>query len=105
MRFAETNFNASYVTYALINSGATVNLIYKEWVKQQQIQTHKLKNKVTLLNINKIANKNRYLKERCLLTVSILGNKYTGWFYCTHIRADQMILEMPWLKATNPLIN
>ncbi|KDQ58043.1 hypothetical protein JAAARDRAFT_84973, partial [Jaapia argillacea MUCL 33604] len=80
--------NRRAVTKALLDSGATRNLINMTLVKKHQITTHELVTPIPVRNVDNTENKGGEIKN--------------NRFYVTDIGDDNIILGTDWLHKHNP---
>jgi predicted aspartyl protease len=92
-------------TEALLDSGATENLINPRMVKKYRFPIQLLKRKRRLFNVDGTLNKQGEITSIAMITIRS-GNHYqTHRFLIADIGIDDLILGYPFLEATNPLIN
>ena len=89
----------------LINSGTTDNFISPSLTKKYRIDTHTLKQPLTIQNVDRTTNRNGSTKEMVTLHIKYDGETTLHPFYVIDLGSDSMLLEMPFLAATNPDID
>ena len=90
---------------ALINSGATDNFISPDVIKQFNIPTRVLNKQLAIRNVDGTPNRFGKVDRAADLTFRFKRTPYTQAFYVVDLREDHMILGMPFLSATSPIID
>ena len=89
----------------MIDSGATALFIHDRFVNQHKIWRIPLKRPIPLSNIDGTKNKAGSLTHYARLTLKIGDHEETSDFLITDIGPEDVILGLPWLKKTNPVID
>ena len=90
---------------ALLDSGATKNLIHYRMVKKYDLSIQKLPKAQQLLNVDGTVNKLGSVTEIIVLTIRSGGYNQSHKFLVIDNGEDDFILGYPFFKATNPNIN
>src|SRR6266702_3167580 len=90
---------------ALIDSGADISCIDCDFVRKHRLPLQKLAKPFQALNIDHSPNKKGKISHTSTLFLNIEGIAQKITFYVLHLRRDNVILGLPWLKATNPTID
>ena len=89
----------------MVDSGATALFINKQFVKQNNMEMHSLRNPIVLYNIDGSINKAGSLTDFVRLTLTIGSHTDTHDFLVTDLGPENLILGLPWLKKVNPVID
>ncbi|KAI5115311.1 hypothetical protein M0805_004206 [Coniferiporia weirii] len=92
-------------TQALIDSGAEGQFIDAKFVIKHRIPTQPLAHPITILNANGTTNKHGTITCYMWRSISINGKTMPTTFKVTSLGKEDIILGLPWLKRTNPVIN
>ena len=90
---------------ALLDSGATENIIHHKLIRKHHLPTIKLTKERQLLNVNGTTNQLGSIKEVVVLAIWHKGGLQSHKFLVADIGEDSLILEYPFLKATNHKID
>ena len=90
---------------ALLDSGATENLIHPRMVKKYDLSTQKLPKAQQLLNVDETINKLGSVTEIIVLTIWSGSYNRLHKFLVADIKENDFILGYPFFKATNPNID
>ena len=90
---------------ALLDSGATENLIHPRMVKKYDLSIQKLPKVQQLLNIDETVNKLGSVTEIVVLTIWSDSYNWSHKFSVADIGEDDFILGYPFFKATNSNID
>jgi hypothetical protein len=90
---------------ALLDSGATENLIHPRMVEKYDLSTQKLPKARQLLNVDGTVNKLGSVTEIVILTIRSGGYNRSHKFLVADIGEDDFILGYPFFEATNPNID
>jgi hypothetical protein len=90
---------------ALLDSGASENLIDEETWKTLGIGAFVLPKPITIYNVDGMENKQGKITKYCWLKVKRENQEHRMRFYLTGIGKDHFILGYPFLLAFNPQIN
>jgi hypothetical protein len=90
---------------ALLDSGASENLIDEETWKTLGIGAFVLPKPITIYNVDGMDNKQGKITKYCWLKVKRENQEHQMRFYLTGIGKDRFILGYPFLLAFNPQIN
>ena len=105
-----TNFEFSKVQQvaeeqALLDSGASENLIDEETWRSLGIGSFKLPKPITIYNVDGTENKHGKITRYCWLKVRRGDKEHRMRFFLTGIEKDHFILGYPFLFAFNPQID
>jgi predicted aspartyl protease len=89
----------------MIDSGATGLFLNKRVVDQHKIMTLKLKQRISLHNIDGSKNKAVGITHYARLNMKIGDTAKKTNFFITDIGPEDIILGLPWLKEANPIID
>src|ERR1700677_1018650 len=90
---------------SLLDCGASGLFIDKQFVELNNITTRKLPRPIPIYNVDGTLNKGGTIKEAVDLIVSHSNHKERATFWVCGLRADRVILGLPWLRLHNPVIN
>ena len=91
-------------SYALIDSGADISCIDYDFVKKHRLPTVKLEEPICSQNADGSLNKKGDILYSCTLFTNIEGITQKVIFHVMSLK-DNVILGLPWLRATNPTID
>ncbi|TPG34117.1 retroviral-like aspartic protease, partial [Roseomonas nepalensis] len=100
-----TSRGKSVETRALIDCGAGGKFIDQEFVRQHHLPTRRLFKPIRALNVDGTPNKNGIIRTYTLLPVKVHGRTCTHRLYICGLGQQTIILGMPWLRETNPIID
>jgi len=87
---------------ALLNNGASKNLIDDETWKTLGTRTFKLSEPIAIYNIGEMKNKQGKTTQYCWLEVKRGNQKYRMRSFTIRLRKDCLILEYPFALTFNP---
>ena len=90
---------------ALIDSGATGCFIDHEFVIKNNWPKEQLASPILAHNADGSPNQKGMIHFQTRLTLHIGEKEEQQWFYLLHLGNENMILGLPWLHKTNPVIN
>jgi hypothetical protein len=90
---------------ALLDSGASENLIDVETWKTLGIGAFALPKPITIYNVDGTENKQGKITQYCWLKVKRGNQEHQMKFFLTNIGKDHFILGYPFLYAFNPQMN
>jgi hypothetical protein len=101
--YAMVTLNSSFVVKALVDSGASINLIHEDEVLRLKLEKRPCKHpvKLTLADGHRMNPSSHYVS----LNFTIEGVPQTENFLVAPIGRHPMILGMPWLQRSNPSID
>ena len=92
-------------TRALIDSGVDISCINWQFVCKNKLSTTKLVKLIHARNADASSNKNGDIQFSCNLFINIEGITQQINFHVMSLGNTNVLLGLPWLKATNPTIN
>src|SRR6202167_551612 len=90
---------------ALIDSGATGCFIDRSYVENNKLQTTLLVKPLRVRNVDNTENVAGMITEKVSVLFSLGKRTETQEFYVTELGKQSLILGLPWLVRTNPLID
>ena len=90
---------------ALINSGATGCFINHDFVTRNHWPKERLSSPIYTHNADGSPNQKGMIRFWTKLTIWISEKEEQWWFYLLHLGNENLILGLPWLWETNPVIN
>jgi len=90
---------------ALLDSGATVLFMNKEFVEKNGFRMEKLERPVKVMNVDGTHNKGGDIMHEVICNVYYKGHRKRARFDVCNLGRTEVILGMPWLAAHNPEIN
>jgi len=91
-------------SYVLIDSGTDISCIDYSFVKKHKLPVTKLEESIRSRNTDGSLNKKGDIQYSCTLFISIEGITQKILFHIMSLK-DNVILGLPWLRATNLTIN
>jgi len=91
-------------SYALIDSSADISCINYDFIKKHRLPVSKLEDPICSWNADGSPNKKGDIQYPCTLFINIEGIIQKVVFHVISLK-DNVILGLPWLWATNPVIN
>lgn len=92
-------------TQGLVDCAAGGHFIDQEFAKKYQLPTKKLKQPLTAKNVDGTINKNGTIREYVRLPITVHGKTVDQQFFITGLGKQKIILGMPWIRQTNPIID
>ena len=92
-------------TYALIDSGVDILCINWQFIRKHSLPITKLDIPIKVQNVNQTLNKNGEICFTCTLFTNIEGVVQKHLFHIMSCGRENVILGLPWLQTTNPIIN
>ena len=90
---------------ALINSGTDISCIDWQFVRKHSLPTTKLDIPIKVQNVDQTSNKSGEICFTCTLFTNIKGIAQKHLFHVMSCGRENLILGLPWLQNTNPIIN
>jgi hypothetical protein len=93
------------VDEGFLDCGATGKFIDQSYAKRQGLELEDLENPIKVYNVDGTLNKRGTIKHYVDLIIQIHGRTCKERFLVTGLGKQKIILEFPWLKKMNPIIN
>ena len=90
---------------ALLNSGATGCFIDHNFITKNHWPKERLSTPIYAHNADGSPNQKGTICFQTKLTLQIGEKEEQWWFYLLHLGKENLILGLPWLQETNPVIN
>ena len=90
---------------ALVDSAAGGIFIDQNYAWKERIPTKELPQEIIVRNVDGTPNKMGTIRRYVDATATINGRKELLRFYVTGLGRQNIILGMPWLRSSNPMIN
>ena len=90
---------------ALLDSGATGCFIDHDFVTKNHWPKERLSTPIYAHNADGSPNQKGMICFQTKLTLQIGEKEEQWWFYLLHLGKENLILGLPWLQETNPVIN
>ena len=90
---------------ALVDSGTDISCIDWQFVRKNRLPTEKLTSPIAVRNVDQTMNKTGAIRYTCTLYTNIEGIAQKHLFYIMGCGRENVILGLPWLRATNPTID
>ena len=101
----KNTFGKDIITWALINCGASTNCLDWGFVKRQKLSYYHLPDPVCAKNVDGSYNNAGIIKFITTMFIQIKGIIHQVLFHIINCGNENIILGIPWLEKTNPLIN
>ena len=92
-------------TFALVDSGATGDFISRDLAKEKGYQLQRLSQPLKAQNVDGSANQGGIICHKVILHLQIAKTEEKREFLVVNCGQENLILGLPWLQETNPLIN
>ena len=92
-------------TFALVDIGATGDFINRDLVKKKGYQLQSLSQLLKAQNVDRSANQEGIICHKVTLHVRITKTEEKREFLVVNCGQENLILGLPWLQETNPLID
>ena len=92
-------------TFTLVNSGATGDFIDRDLAKKKGYQLQRLSQLLKAQNVDGSANQGGIICHKVTLHLQIAETEEKREFLVVNCGQENLILGLPWLRETNPLIN
>ena len=89
----------------LVDSGADISYIDRQFFRKHQLPTKKVTSPITVQNMDQTVNKTGAIHYTCTLYTNIEGIAQKHLFYVMGCGRENVILGLPWLCVTNPIID
>lgn len=90
---------------AMVDSGASTLFLNKQFVRENNVKTRRLKKPIAVYNIDGTPNKAGAIEEIAVLALTIGEHVEKTVFTITDIGPEDVIIGIDWLRRHNPEIN